>query len=463
MKLKEIAEKLNLEVKCCADCLDIEVNNGYVSDLLSDVLANSEENNLWITLQIHPNIVAIASMNNLAGIVVINGRELEEETVKKAEEEHKEYERIQKDINNLNMLKKRIITSKHEDKIKALLLKKYNDIQLIGKNDEEYYKEQAWIKKVLSLPTENKTILESIKNETIGYKLKHVKSVLDRKIYGQDKVKEQILQTVVPIINGNHGNKKCITFQGKPGVGKTELAKSLAEALELPFYQISLGGCTDTHYMTGHSPTYIGATCGIIAKALMQMKYKNGILFLDEFDKLQRYDIISIFLHILDYTQNNKFKDQYMSEIDIDLSQLIIVISVNDIDNVDAIVSNRMFPRLTFKDYSTNDKLNICKDYLIPIIENDIGFNKGNIKLDDEVLKYILKISGTFNTPGIRRLNSVLKNIYEKINVLKYKNKSMKLTYDIKGFKLPIKLTVDNVKTLCKNDMNDDNIGCMYI
>ncbi len=88
MKLNQIVEKLNLEARVAVNNLDAEVRNGYVSDLLSDVLANSEENDLWITLQIHPNIVAIASMKGLSGIVIINGREPEEETVKKAEEEN---------------------------------------------------------------------------------------------------------------------------------------------------------------------------------------------------------------------------------------------------------------------------------------------------------------------------------------------------------------------------------------
>ena len=86
MKLQEIVEKLNLQVRATISNPDVEVVNGYVSDLLSDVLANSDENYLWITLQIHPNIVAIASMKGLAGIVIINGREPEEETVKKAQE-----------------------------------------------------------------------------------------------------------------------------------------------------------------------------------------------------------------------------------------------------------------------------------------------------------------------------------------------------------------------------------------
>jgi hypothetical protein len=88
MKLNQIVETLNLEAKVAVNNLDITVSNGYVSDLLSDVLGNSDENDLWITLQIHPNIVAIASIKGLSGIVIINGREPQEETVKKAEEEN---------------------------------------------------------------------------------------------------------------------------------------------------------------------------------------------------------------------------------------------------------------------------------------------------------------------------------------------------------------------------------------
>ena len=86
MKLNQIVKKFSLKVVCNVNNLDVEVNNGYVSDLMSDVLANSNENDLWITLQIHPNIVAIANMKGLSGIVIINGREPEEETVNKAEE-----------------------------------------------------------------------------------------------------------------------------------------------------------------------------------------------------------------------------------------------------------------------------------------------------------------------------------------------------------------------------------------
>lgn len=87
MKLDELAEKLNLNVRSAKGSLEREVSGGYASDLLSDVLANSKEGNIWITLQIHQNIVAIASMKDLAGVILVNGREPEQETVEKAEEE----------------------------------------------------------------------------------------------------------------------------------------------------------------------------------------------------------------------------------------------------------------------------------------------------------------------------------------------------------------------------------------
>ncbi len=87
MKLTELIQKLNLDVRSAKANLEREVTGGYASDLLSDVLANSKEGNIWITLQIHHNIVAVASMNNLAGIILVNGREPEQETVEKAETE----------------------------------------------------------------------------------------------------------------------------------------------------------------------------------------------------------------------------------------------------------------------------------------------------------------------------------------------------------------------------------------
>jgi len=88
MKLREIVKELSLEVRCAADNLDKQVSAGYASDLLSDVMANSKKDSIWVTLQIHQNIVAVASLKELAGIIIVNGREPEEEALRKAEEEN---------------------------------------------------------------------------------------------------------------------------------------------------------------------------------------------------------------------------------------------------------------------------------------------------------------------------------------------------------------------------------------
>jgi len=88
MRLREITEKLDLEARCCARMLDNEVKRGYASDLMSDVIAHGQENDLWVTLQIHVNTVAVASMKDLAGILIIGGREPQEQTIEKAEEEN---------------------------------------------------------------------------------------------------------------------------------------------------------------------------------------------------------------------------------------------------------------------------------------------------------------------------------------------------------------------------------------
>ena len=88
MKIKEIVEKLNLEVKSGFNRLENEITGGYTSDLLSDVLANSEEGNIWVTLQIHQNIVAVASLKELSGIIIVNGREPEDDTIERAKEEN---------------------------------------------------------------------------------------------------------------------------------------------------------------------------------------------------------------------------------------------------------------------------------------------------------------------------------------------------------------------------------------
>ena len=362
-------------------------------------------------------------------------------------------------------------------------------------SSEEVYKTKLWIDRVLNLPCE----LKKDNDIPIKDRLLNIKNALDNKIYGQKDAKERILEIMGAVFNNPNECRSCFAMEGSPGVGKTAFALCLAEALNRPFYQISLGGLTDPHFINGHSPTYIGAIYGEIVAALMHMQCLNGILFLDEFDKINSKgeDVSNAFLNILDYTQNHAYKDQYMPEIKIDLSHLIIIISVNDIDKVDNIVADRM-PVIYFSGYNTVDKLVIGKNYFIPKIEKRLKFASDDIIITKSILKYIVsKLDGREYT-GVRRLEHCLERIYDRLNVLRLlnskeadddkeadkddsknndkndsknndkdrmndkKKEGIKLSYNISRFSIPFKIKKKHIDILMVDDCEDSDDDCYF-
>jgi len=238
-----------------------------------------------------------------------------------------------------------------------------------------------------------------------------------------------------------------MVFLGNPGVGKTALAKLLAESIDLPFYQISFGGAHDSSILKGHSYTYIGSKPGEMAEALISMGVKNGVLFLDELDKIDSFrgqEVINTLLHILDYTQNSEFKDNYLHGIPIDLSKLIIVVSINDLNSINSILKDRL-PIVTFKDYDISDKINIGTNYLIPRVLKNLNMHSSKIKYDETSVAYIIEKSQV-QEAGVRQLERNISTILERINVLiqingnDKSNKRIKISYNIPKFKLPLVL-----------------------
>ena len=272
----------------------------------------------------------------------------------------------------------------------------------------------------------------------------HIQETLNKNIYGLEKVKEKILETICAMILDNNCKNRCITLVGPPGVGKTSIVKSLAEALGLPYEYISLGGIKDSSYLLGHSYTYIGAKPGIIVNMLRNMKYKNGIVLFDEIDKVSKdnnvSDIYSVLLNIFDYTQNHQFRDNYIPEIPIDLSNLFMVIAMNDDTHIDTILKDRL-SIIYLNGYNQDDKIHIAKNYLIPKIIKD-----KELVFSDEIISYIVSL--TKNDSGIRKLERIINNIYLKYTILKQtykKTKRPKLSYNITNFKLPFILIKNHV------------------
>lgn len=351
----------------------------------------------------------------------------------------------------------KIARSDHPEEIKALIYKKYCEIKDLKHNDESYGKSMMWINKALDLPTKSVDLSTMYSD---GVDLIHkVFTRLDNSIYGQSRVKEKIVETVSAMWANPQGSSKSMVFIGPPGVGKTAFAKSLAEGIGLPFYQISFGGNKDASILKGHDNVYVGATPGEIAEGLIKMGVQNGILFLDEIDKLTDggQGTQDALLHILDPEQNSQFKDNFLTGIPLNLRKMIIIASVNSTEVFDGPLLNRLH-LISFDSYSHDEKIIIGMNYIVPEVMNNLNMKSTEVTITKDSMSYLINKSQV-EEPGVRQLIRNIRSVYERINTLKqiYTNntnntkkskKRIKLSYDIPTFKIPFTLTNPYIDTL---------------
>ena len=360
------------------------------------------------------------------------------------------YDKIKNIVSIDEDILNKIYNSKHSEYIKAILYKKYKSIQDLDKTDE-YFKVIEWIETVLEIPTDIK-LLKNSKSEDVGNMIVKLKETLNSKLYGLEKVKERILEFYCAMINNPFYKKKFIALVGPPGVGKTMLAKSIAESMDLPYDQISFGSIKDASVLTGHSSTYIGARPGIFVNILKKSKVMNPIVLLDEIDKISHspegMSINSVLLHVLDNSQNKRFQDMYMPEVHLDLSNMFFILALNNLDNVDPILKDRIHV-ININGYELEEKIKIGKKFILPKVLDNLMFDKDDIIINDKCMMQIIskKCQHEF---GVRELEKSISTICEKINVLKHiKNSSkIKLSYDIHNLKFPYELTEKNINEL---------------
>ena len=248
-----------------------------------------------------------------------------------------------------------------------------------------------------------------------------IKQKLDALLFGQDKAKEEIIDNVISrLINPSIGN--ISVFQGSPGVGKTHTARNLAKILGYKFHQISLGSISDAYSITGSLSTYVGSRPGEIYNAIGSMGCNNGIIFLDEFDKIfdtartaTNSSLENVFLNILDPSQNCNYKDNHLPDLNIDLSKIWFIISVNDLDHIRGPVRDRLRPVISFENYTLENRISIARKFIIPDTLKTYMINPETIHIDESVYKLVCECDG--NT-GIREVKSACELLFKRVNTL---------------------------------------------
>src|SRR3954470_5438190 len=269
-----------------------------------------------------------------------------------------------------------------------------------------------------------------------SYDLKKAKKVLDNDHYGMTKIKERILEYLAVLKLKGDMKSPILCFIGPPGIGKTSLGRSIANAVARKYVRLSLGGLHDESELRGHRKTYIGAMPGRIIQSIRKTKSSNPVFILDEVDKLGkdfRGDPSSALLEILDPEQNNSFYDNYL-ELEFDLSKVLFIATANNINEIQPALRDRL-EIIDLSGYAIEEKVEIAKRHLLPKQFEAHGLKVGSFKMSDKVLEKM--IESYTRESGVRELDRQIASI------MRYQAKEMA----VKG-KVKPTLTLEDIEKI---------------
>ena len=299
---------------------------------------------------------------------------------------------VQQEINELREKSK---SKKWSKEVEKVFSKELDKLERMNPSGAEYGVQINYCQLLIDLPWGEYT--------SDQFNLNKVQKVLDRDHFGLDKVKERIVEYLSVLKLKGDMKSPILCLYGPPGVGKTSLGKSIAEAIGRKYVRMSLGGLHDEAEIRGHRKTYIGAMPGKLINNLKKAGTSNPVFVLDEIDKIGKSghgDPSSALLEVLDPEQNDTFQDNFV-EIEYDLSKVLFIATANDLSTIQPALRDRM-EIIPINGYTIEEKVQIAKKHLIPKLVKDHGIKPSDIKINHKLIEKV--IMSYTNESGVRGL-----------------------------------------------------------
>ena len=311
-------------------------------------------------------------------------------------------------INELEIkeLREKASRKKWPAEVAQVFEKELRKLERLHPQSPDYSVQTQYVQNIVNLPWN-----EYSKD---NFNLSHAQKVLDRDHYGLEKVKERIIEHLAVLKLKGDMKSPIICLYGPPGVGKTSLGRSIAEALRRKYVRVSLGGLHDEAEIRGHRRTYIGAMCGRIIQNIQKAGTSNPVFILDEMDKITndfKGDPASALLEVLDPEQNNAFHDNYL-DIDYDLSKVMFIATANNLNTISQPLLDRM-ELIEVSGYIMEEKVEIAAKHLVPKQMDVHGLKKGSVKFPKKTLQVI--VEAYTRESGVRELDKKIAKIMRKL------------------------------------------------
>lgn len=311
-------------------------------------------------------------------------------------------------INELEIkeLREKASRKKWPAEVAQVFEKELRKLERLHPQSPDYSVQTQYVQNIVNLPWN-----EYSKD---NFNLSHAQKVLDRDHYGLEKVKERIIEHLAVLKLKGDMKSPIICLYGPPGVGKTSLGRSIAEALRRKYVRVSLGGLHDEAEIRGHRRTYIGAMCGRIIQNIQKAGTSNPVFILDEIDKITndfKGDPASALLEVLDPEQNNAFRDNYL-DIDYDLSKVMFIATANNLNTISQPLLDRM-ELIEVSGYIMEEKVEIAAKHLVPKQMDVHGLKKGSVKFPKKTLQVI--VEAYTRESGVRELDKKIAKIMRKL------------------------------------------------